>query len=279
MGIRQEESAVWIGYSDFLTTLVILFFVLTVIFAMKSGGARPAVLAGQVTSFEEGGPVDDCTVIAGAGPEATRKQPTDDEGRFTLHFHSFWHALEMQLRAECAGYDELDTLVRVIPGDTVDVNLELSPVADDGTITVETLPASLLFESASYTFRDSAAVDTIRQLGLQWKERLGRGEVVAIQGHTDDQPFQPDEAMTNWILSGARAARAAEVLTDARYGVDLQDCRVVVMGFGSSRPRPGTEVRPDDPPARKTSKREANRRIEFRRLRGADLTGRGRPCR
>lgn len=277
MGIRHEESAVWIGYSDFLTTLVVLFFVLAVVFAMKSGGARPALLTGQVTSFEDGGPVDDCTVVAGAGSGDERKQPTDDQGRFALHFHSFWRSVEMEVRADCAGRDPVDSLVRVVPGDTVHLELELDPVAEDGTITVETLPASLLFESASHTFRDSAAVDTIRQLGLRWRDQLGRGEVVAVQGHTDDLPFRPDETMTNWILSGARAARAAEVLTDPRHGVGLESCRVVVMGFGPSRPT--RRVRPDDPPERKEAKREANRRIEFRRLRGADLTGRGRPCR
>lgn len=276
MSIRQEDSSVWIGYSDFLTTLVILFFVLAVVFAMKSGGARPALLTGQVTSFEEGGPVGDCTVLAGAGTAGGRKQPTDEEGRFALQFSSFWRAVEMEVRADCTGYDPLDTLVRIIPGDTVDLQLELTPVSDDGTITVESLPASLLFETASYTFRDSAAVDTIRQLGLRWKEALGRGEVVAIQGHTDDQPFQPDETMTNWILSGARAARAAEVLTEPRYGVGLDECRVVVMGFGRTRPK--REVRPGDSRSEREAKREVNRRIEFRHLRGADLTGQGRPC-
>lgn len=276
MGIRQEDSSVWIGYSDFLTTLVILFFVLVVVFARKSQGAQPAVLTGQVTAFPSGDPVADCTMITGVGSSEGRRQPTDSQGTYDFYFGAFWNSVEMELSARCPGFGDADTVVRVIPGDTVSVDVELNRVDEDGRIAVESLPASLLFESASYDFRDSAAVDTIRQLGLQWKDSLRSDEVVAIQGHTDDQPFQPSESMTNWILSGARAARAAEVLTDPRYGVGLEDCRVVVMGFGPSRPE--RDVHASDPSDVQEEKRRENRRIEFRRLRGADLTGQGRPC-
>src|SRR5207248_1064141 len=115
------------------------------------------------------------------------------------------------------------------------------------------------------------AIAMLQQLGKRLKSQLASDEVIAVQGHTDDLSFQVGASKDNWVLSGERAAAAARVLTDSAFGVGIPECQVAIMGFGPSRPVDA--VTSSDSREARQLKRARNRRIEFRRLRGADIIG------
>ena len=104
------------------------------------------------------------------------------------------------------------------------------------------------------------------------KESLRPGEAIIVQGHTDDLPIPARYGKDNWVLSGERAAAAANVLRDS-VGIPL--CQVAIMGFGPARPRPGQRVTwaDSETEAQRAQKRAQNRRIELHRVAGTDLIG------
>jgi flagellar motor protein MotB len=139
-------------------------------------------------------------------------------------------------------------------------------------VSVDTLPGDALFESNQYVLK-SEAIDTLVRLGTQLKAKLASDEIIAVQGHTDDLPYPTGSDKDNWMLSGERAAAAAKVLTDAQFGVGIPACQVSIMGFGPSRP--AEVVLSTDDRNERARKRSHNRRIEFRRLKGTDISGAG----
>lgn len=249
---KGEDATVWIGYADFLMTLVILFFILAVSFAARVV-RQPAFVQGIVLSSNAGGDpgIAGCAVRAGAGEE--RRQSTGNEGQFEFRLDGLWNPVDVELTVQCQGYARLDTVAKAIPADTVQLELFLTFQADTA-VTVIVLPGDALFPINEYVLRPQARA-SISAVADTFRRRLGQGELIAVQGHTDSLPFPPGAGTDNWTLSGQRAAAAARMLIE--FGIP--ECRIVTMGFGPSRPRS------DSPPE--------NRRIEFRSLRGADLTG------
>jgi outer membrane protein OmpA-like peptidoglycan-associated protein len=262
---RSEDATVWIGYADFLTTLSVLFFVLLVGVAAKHRSPRAGVLRGKVTDSRTGAAISQCA--AAVAPEL--RQVTDANGEFALRIDSLGAPTKVGLAIDCQGYGALHRLLTVRPGETTRESFAL---LRDVEVRVDVLPGDALFLSNQSALRPEA-VETIVGLGLSIKAKLKPDEVVAVQGHTDDIPYPVGAGKDNWVLSGERAAAAAKVLTDESYGVAIPECQVTIMGFGPARPT--EKVAAGDPAAERQRKRSRNRRIEFRRLHGADITGGG----
>lgn len=254
---RDSDSTVWIGYSDFLTTLVILFFVLLVI-QMTSGDAA---LVGRVVGADGGGKAE-CLVQGVVGEATPREERTDSAGEFLWTFREISDSIPMRVVATCDTLPIRSASTVLYPGATVRLNLNVEPSAplrDDSTTSIIVLQGDALF-GRNEARLSPEGIESVRQVGLRLRPRLESGGILAVQGHTDSVPFPPGSGTDNWRLSVNRAASAAEILRDVRYGVEIPECQLVVMGFGPTRPaEPGNLPR--------------NRRIEFRLLQGADLTG------
>jgi flagellar motor protein MotB len=247
---KGEDATVWIGYADFLMTLVIFFFIFSASYAARV--RNPALVQGVVLSSDVAGVgIGDCLVRAGAGAE--RRQTTNSNGLFEFRFDGLWKPVDVELAVRCMGYSQMDTVAKIAPGHTVAMELYLTSQADS-SVTVIVLPGDALFPINEYVLRPQARA-SIREVAETFRRELRQGELIAVQGHTDDRPFPPDAGTDNWTLSGQRAAAAARVLIES----GIPECRIVTMGFGPSRPR--------------SDRAAENRRIEFRSLRGADLAG------
>ncbi len=269
---RTSDDAVgWIGYTDFLTTLVILFFLMAALAAAPRG---PSVLRGSVAFARENLGITGCIVMIGAG--AQRQQRTDSSGAFSFQIDGLWRGVDVVVQAKC-DRGSVDTVATVLPTDTTNIVLYLVPITP-GDFRLISLPDSALFERNEYVLKPEG-VATVVDIGRRLRRRLRRGEVVAVQGHTDDIPFRPGAEKENWVLSAERAAEVARVLTDSSFGVGLPDCSVVAMGFGPSRPK--APLTDQDSRETRIIKRRTNRRVEFRVLSGTDLTGlpMGQECR
>ena len=260
---RSDDATIWIGYADFLTTLSVLFFVLLVGVAAKNQSPRAGYVSGLVTDAATRNPIASCS----AQIDQLRRSATDAKGKFMLTIDSLGSATNVGVEIQCTGYSGINPLLTVRPGGTTSKEF---PLSRDKAVRVDTLPGDALFRSNESALKIEA-VDTVVALGLRIKASLKSDEVVAVQGHTDDIPFPPGAGKDNWVLSGERAAAAAKILTDDK--VRIPECQVTIMGFGPSRPTERVTVA--DGGAEQQRKRSRNRRIEFRRLRGADITGGG----
>ncbi|MDE0308538.1 MAG: OmpA family protein [Acidiferrobacterales bacterium] len=121
-------------------------------------------------------------------------------------------------------------------------------ISDYSAITLE---SDLVYESGSTRLneRGLAALSNISQQLLNFP-----GRIVSIEGHTDTKRISASLARiypTNWELSAARAAAAANYLID--QGVAEESLRVV--GYGPLRPVASNDTEDG---------RAANRRIEIR---------------
>ena len=255
-----EDSPVWIGYADFLTTLAVLFFVMAVTFAGRLQPAKPGYVIGTVRSAAGALKPRDCLIRLGVA----RQTRPNAEGEFQFRMDSLHEAINISIGAECPGYGDTSAMVDVRPTDTTFARIELHKVE---RVSVDTLSGDALFGSSAATLQP-VAVETIKALGERLKTELQQGEVIAVQGHTDDRPFADPSLRDNWVLSGERAAAAAKILTDS---VGIPACQVAIMGFGPSRP--AEPILPGDSPVDRLEKRKRNRRIEFRRIRGTDIIG------
>jgi len=262
---RGEDSTVWIGYADFLTTLSVLFFVLLVGVAAKSSPPRAGQLDGTIVDNANGAPIDLC--YAQIGQE--RGDTSDISGKFSIRVDSLRSALNVGLTLACEGYRGFSKILSIAPGKTTTERIRM---IREETVAMDVLPGDALFAQSMAVLKPEA-INTIVQLGLKLKEGLSSSEVVAVQGHTDDIPFPASLGKDNWVLSGERAAAAAKVLSDPRYGVAIPECQIIIMGFGPSRPAiPLVAI---DGFQERATKRTRNRRIEFRMVRGAAITGGG----
>ncbi len=254
----DEDATVWIGYADFLTTLVVLFFLIAVGVSAKARPPQTGFLEGTVAERGTGRPLKDCAVrLASDEPMLTTKA-----GEFQTEIKDIAGQISVGLTASCTGYGDYSQIVHVRAADTTRVQVMLS---QDQRIVQTSLPGDALFGQNESRL---TAEGERRIIALRDSLRPESNEVVIVQGHTDDTPFPSNAGKDNWVLSGERAAAAAKVLTSDL--VKIPACQVATMGFGPSRPL--EVVRPTDPRDEKLRKRAKNRRIEFRKLRGADLT-------
>jgi flagellar motor protein MotB len=266
---RHDDSTAWIGYSDFLTTLAVLFLVLA---ASLAAGTRagPAHLLGVVRDARSGRGLDGCSVRMGTG----REQPTAGRGAFAFEVTELAGSVSFRVDVRCSGYGAQENVVSLAPGDTTRLSVVLNPTQEtaspESSFVVRAVPGDALFDPNEWTLRPGA-VERIQSIGRELRDHLRPDEVVAVQGHTDDSPFPAGAGKDNWVLSGERASSAAKVLTDQQYEIGIPECRVIIMGFGPSRPV--HPLLPADDAETRRRKRADNRRIEFRTLRGAGLAG------
>jgi flagellar motor protein MotB len=269
MSDRDEDPTVWIGYADLMTTLVVLFFALYAAAAMRSRQGE-ALLRGSVRDARSGAVLPGCAVRLGIA----RESRTADDGSFAFRLGELRTSAALDARVVCSGYGHYADTVRVAPGDTTEFAVVLRPLRNEPpaeeAITVRVVAGDALFGRNDYELR-AGALDSLRKIGLELRRHLRPGQVVAVQGHTDDRPFPAGTDKDNWVLSGERAAAAARILTHPAHGVRLPECQVIIMGFGPGWPR--QPVSPGEPAATREAKRTANRRIEFRVLQGAEVAG------
>jgi outer membrane protein OmpA-like peptidoglycan-associated protein len=263
MARQSDESTVWIGYADFLTTVAVLFFILAVAMAGKIPNLRPGYVRGEVSDSASGRPLSGCSAVVGS-----RRLNTPGSGVFVMRVDSILRQARVDVTVECAGYEPFTRFLRVAAGDTTRVPVRVRPVTRTVWETI-TLEGDALFDPLAYRLKPEGLSAIVRS-GRRLKADLRPGQTIVVQGHTDDLPIV-SAPKDNWMLSGERAAAAALVLTDPRYGVGIPECQVTIMGFGPSRPR--APVQPGDSPAVLARKRALNRRLEFRRLSGTDLIG------
>jgi flagellar motor protein MotB len=258
----DEDATVWIGYADFLTTLVVLFFLIAVGVAAKARPPQPGYLEGTVKDSLSDMPLQGCSVQLGSDPPLL----TSEEGSFKMQVEGVVGYISVGIVVSCAQYKEFSDKVRISAGDTavVDVQLVRDSVDNDSTIQVNTLPGDALFGTNEARLTDEGVR---RIVALRDSLRPGPNEVVVVQGHTDDTRFPTGADKDNWILSAERAAAAARILTGP---LGVPECQVAIMGFGHSRPL--QIITAEDARDTRDQKRSRNRRIEFRKLRGADLT-------
>jgi outer membrane protein OmpA-like peptidoglycan-associated protein len=259
---RAEDATVWIGYADFLTTLAVLFLVLVVGIGAKYA-AKSSAFEGVALDVGTRTPLRGCSAQLGAD----RRTLSDDSGEFRFRIDSLRGAAAVGIILQCEGYDIQNGLVLLVPDQTKRDTFLLSTRT---VVSVATLPGDALFKSNEYALK-RGAVETLVRLGNQLKGMLASDEILAVQGHTDDVPYPAGSDKDNWMLSGERAAAAAKVLTDPQYGVAIPACQVSIMGFGPSRP--AEALLPIDDRSELDRKRSRNRRIEFRRLKGTDISG------
>lgn len=264
MARQSDESTVWIGYADFLTTIAVLFFILAASMAGKIPNLRPGYVRGVVTDSASGRPLAKCAAVVGS-----RRQPaTPANGVFVVRVDSILRQARVDVTVECPGYETFTRFVRVASGDTTRVEARLRPSMRTEWAPI-TLAGDALFDPLQHRLKPEGLRLIIRE-GRRLRAELQPGQTIVVQGHTDDLPIR-SAAKDNWMLSGERAAAAALVLTDPAYGVGIPECQVTIMGFGPSRP--AVALAPGDTPAQVAQKRARNRRLEFRRLSGTDLIG------
>jgi outer membrane protein OmpA-like peptidoglycan-associated protein len=264
MARHSDESTVWIGYADFLTTIAVLFFILAVAMAGKIPNLRPGYVRGVVTDSASGKPLGGCAAVVGS----RRLPSTPDDGVFVLRVDSILRQARVDVTVECAGFDVFTRFLRVTSGDTTEVAARLRPIMRTEWAPI-TLEGDALFDPLQHRLKPEGLQLIVRE-GRRLRAELQPGQTIVVQGHTDDLPIV-SLPKDNWMLSGERAAAAALVLTDPRYGVGIPECQVTIMGFGPSRPR--VAINAGDPPEELARKRALNRRLEFRRLSGTDLIG------
>lgn len=90
------------------------------------------------------------------------------------------------------------------------------------------IPNSILFNSGAADLQGRGP-SVIKALG----PILNAGNfIVAVEGHTDNNPIATERFPSNWELSASRAAAVVRVLIDA--GVDVH--RLQAVGYADSRP-------------------------------------------
>jgi flagellar motor protein MotB len=256
---RDEDSTVWIGYADFLTTLTVLFFIVAAAGFARSRGPQPTFVSGAVRDSLGNQPLAGCRAEAGG-----RTGTTGEDGRFDITIESVLQTGRVSLEVRCPGFAEYAQMVELKPLDTTRVSVKLAR-ADRTVWERITLSGDALFDPLQHELKPQG-VQLLVTAGADLKKKLRPGEMIVVQGHTDDLPIPKSYRKTNWMLSGERAAAAIPVLTDSAYGVLIPKCQVSVMGFGPSRPREGQEISWTETEAERTRKRAQNRRIELWRV-------------
>ncbi|MEQ8330672.1 MAG: OmpA family protein [Longimicrobiales bacterium] len=253
--------------------MALAFLVALVALSVRS---QNLYLGGTVISMRDG-PIDGCEVRAPSLQRYTRTVG----GTFLVNLGAGVDSV--RISARCVDYPEWDSVVELLEQDTTIIeivvdSLALTPATaggdtidaeDAGVVQVLPLGDSLFFQTNSPDLTQEG-VDTLIRIGRAMRDSITVGSLLAILGHTDDRPFMGSDSIDrNWMLSGERAAAAAQIMIDS---VGILPCRVVIMGFGPSRPLEAIDS-VEDSPSELVRKRAVNRRIEFRRLSGADVAG------
>lgn len=129
------------------------------------------------------------------------------------------------------------------------------------------LPGDAFFETGEAALRPEKVKELI-ELGRTFRKDLKADEVIVIQGHTDDQPYDTVER-TNWELSGDRAAQVCRVFSGPDVGIPGK--QLIIMGYSEFSPLREAVIAAGDSAEVINAKRAKNRRIEILKLKNADV--------
>lgn len=253
---RADFSVAWIGYTDFLMSVAVLFFLMW----LGSSDRAAAVVVGQVVATRPavgGGAFR--VVIQGLVDKTC-----ESDGRFHFTVEGIANRMPVPLQIFYRGAVVMDTTVTIAPGESTAVRI--STWSRDTRI--RTLSASALFRTGQWDLT-AEGQDSLRALANDYRPQLTGARMLYICGHTDKQAWSGGP-IDNWDLSTFRAMAAARFIM--REG-GIEQRRIVVAGLGEWHPLPDSA--PSGAPAKKAEQLARNRRIEFRLLEsGEDLGAR-----
>lgn len=272
---RQDDSNTWIAYTDLLTTLLTFFVIISFV-----GAARIKSLEALTAQYQKAtlfGQVIDGTskqILRGGRVRlGDRETVTDRDGKFSFKDLDVAEGTHWRLSVEIDAYVPYSDTVELQKGYNYKTVIMFKPQdPSEGELKVEMLEGDAYFASGSAILRPEA-VQTLVALGLRFRSNLKADEVIIVQGHTDDQQYR-DSSKSNWELSGERAAAVCRVFQEPKYGVGISGSQLMAVGYGEFRPRAHIEL--NESPISADGKRSKNRRIEIRKLKGAQVFSSGR---
>lgn len=265
--LDNNEASTWIAYTDFLTTVLILFVIIGFVALSRlraiTDDLSQAQLLGEVLDADSKRLLEGCFVYLG-----DKQARTDELGKFSFNNIELSHGAKLSLRVEAEQYLTYAELIELKLGRNFKpIKLTRPQARKKGDIKVETLPGDAFFEVGSAEIKKEALA-TLTELGKQFREALQPDDVIVVQGHTDDQPYKTN-SKSNWGLSGERAAAVCRVFQEARFGVQIPGHQLLAMGYGSFQPL--EKLEPSDNATVQENKRRRNRRIEIRKMKGAEV--------
>jgi flagellar motor protein MotB len=272
---KQEESNTWIAYTDLLTTLLTFFVILAFlgmirVRALEATTAQlgRAGLSGQVMDGSSKRPVSGSTVEF-VGKSTT----TGIDGKFSFKDLDLTATREMRLIVKADSYDPYTEMIELQKGANFKtIYLFKRQEGNEGEVKVQMLDGDAFFESGRALIKLDA-LQRLKELGQSFKSSLKPDEVIVVQGHTDDVQYQ-DQSKSNWELSGERAAAVCRVFQEPAYGVNIPGKQLLALGYGEFRPK--VIIEPGDSLTVVRDKRAQNRRIEIRKLKGAEVFASGK---
>lgn len=211
-----KPSAGWVMTFADLMSLLMAFFVM--LLSMAEVDKKKFEEMGVSMRIALGSPVntpahsaDDIKLMKDTGKTGNSKQRMEQDAQ-----------LERIKKTQADAQKIRDVLKGQV--DSVDIEVETH-----GQIIVVRLPDSGVFHSG-----EAELVHTFRPILANLRRTIKdiEGEVV-VSGHADDIPIQTDKYRSNWELS---AARAYSVIDDLLMNSEIPSNRVVLRGFGASRP-------------------------------------------
>jgi flagellar motor protein MotB len=274
---KQDDSNTWIAYTDLLTTLLTFFVILAFLGMIRvrtlearteelTGKLNRNKLSGQVFDGVSKKPISSSTVELG-----DRSIKSDSEGKFVFDEIDLTPTTKIRLAVKAETYDLYSETIELQKG-TNFKTVFLFKGANDGDVRVQMLEGDAFFESGRAQIKPEA-IQKLKELGRTFKLSLQSDEVIVVQGHTDDVQYQ-NQSKSNWELSGERAAAVCRVFQEPSYGVNIPGKQLLALGYGEFRPKVIIEA--FDSPDVLTDKRAQNRRIEIRKLKGAEVFASGK---
>ncbi len=236
----------WIvSYADFITLLFAFF---TTMYAVSTVDAHK--LNRIVTAMQSAFAARSVQVAPGIAPTGVAfTAPGIDT---IAHPDDAERSLSRASPRELAGDAGLETTLEQVRQRLVQ---ELRAELSHGEVTIAIDQRGLLIsipESASFPSGSAVLSDPARALFARiGKQLLPVGNLVRVEGHTDDAPIRTTKYASNWELSTSRATNVVAYLTEA---VGMPASRLSAAGYGQFRPRS-----PNATPAA----RAANRRVDL----------------
>lgn len=257
---RQEDSNVWIAYTDLLTALLTFFVILAFVgmyrLQAKGGSGMHAELFGQVIDEKSREMVAGCSVKLGE-----QKTKTDAEGKFSFKNIDVSTGDHVRLVFTAAGSEPEPQTFQLKPGvNTHTFFLVKAHEGNTGDVKVLVLEGDAYFDSG----RADIKPDSLKKLidkGREYSKGLQKDEILVIQGYTDDVSYK-DKSKSNWELSGERAAALCRVFEEQ---LNIPGKQLAIMGYGQFRELAHVN---DESDLDKETKRKKNRRITIVKLKG-----------
>jgi chemotaxis protein MotB len=197
-GHGGHHGGAWkVAYADFVTAMMAFFLVMWLV------NQSPAVKNSVQSYFQDPGVFE---YEHGRSPIAAGAGIVGNGGAGKM---SDVAAATAALERAAARIKES---IKAIPGfKNLENQIEVKVTAEGLRIALPESGTSTFFDSGS----SQVKVETREVLQIIAKELAHLPQAVAIEGHTDAQPFGRDHSYTNWELSADRANAARRIMEDA----------------------------------------------------------------